>query len=366
MKLALLFFFVKYWSLFFVPLAVILFVRPCRLRVRHQAYWTMFLLLCGAKGIVYQHLGGDAMAPNLPEGVIWLLNGLEGGLFFLVVLSLVWWVRKGRAWLLPLIAWGLAVWGLVGGIVPPGVHEIELAFPNLPVSLDGYRLVQISDIHCSSAARKWRTEAIVGRVNALKADLVCLTGDYADGKVADLGDDLAPLCELRAKDGVYAVRGNHEYYRDWLGWRAWFEAHGVRFLASECVFPRPGLALGGVNDIGEAWKKRDVPANVARAFSAAKNGEFRILLEHRPSRVRDNVAANGVDLQLSGHTHGGIGPLVSLLVSRHNGGFVRGLYPVGKGVLYVSPGTGQWAGFPMRFFNPSEITLITLRRRKRD
>ena len=125
----------------------------------------------------------------------------------------------------------------------------------------------------------------------------------------------------------------------------------------------PALALGGVNDYGEAERKRDVLANVGRAFASATNGEFRILLEHRPTHARTHLAANGIDLQLSGHTHGGIGPVVSSLVARLNGGFVRGLYRIGGGVLYVSPGTGQWAGFPMRFFNPSEITLIVLRRR---
>ena len=363
MALAIFIFFVKYWSLFCVPLALWFFVRPCRFRVRHQAYWTMFLLLCGSKGIVYEFLGGDAMAPLLPERVIWTLNWLEGGLFFLLVFSLIWWVRKGRAWILPPLAWGVAAWGLVNGIVYPSVHEIEIGFPELPPSLDGYRIAQVSDIHCSSAARRWRTEAIVRQVNALDADLVCLTGDYVDGWVRDLGPDLLPLGSLRAKDGVYAVRGNHEYYRDWIAWKEWFAGTGIRFLASECVFPRPALALGGVNDYGEAERKRDVLANVGRAFASATNGEFRILLEHRPTHARTNFAANGIDLQLSGHTHGGIGPVVSSLVARLNGGFVRGLYRIGGGVLYVSPGTGQWAGFPMRFFNPSEITLIVLRRR---
>jgi predicted MPP superfamily phosphohydrolase len=135
----------------------------------------------------------------------------------------------------------------------------------------------------------------------------------------------------------------------------------MRFLVNECVFPRPGLALGGVNDL-IARSYRDVVPDVGRAFAAATNGEFRVLLQHRPERAEVNLRETGVDLQLSGHTHGGVAPVIRQFVSRHNAGFSRGIYRYGNSVLYVSPGAGQWAGFPVRFCNPSEITLITLAR----
>lgn len=353
---------IKYWSLFCVPLAIVLFVLPCRMRIRHQARWMMVLLACGVKGIVYEQFGGDAMAPDLPEWLVWLWNWADDGMFFLVLFSLVWWVRKGRAWILPILAWGLALFGQICGTIPPEVHEVEIRFPNLPASLDGCRIVQLTDLHCSSAARGWRTRAVVERVNALEADLVCLTGDYVDGKAVRLAKDVEPLKELKAKDGVWCIRGNHEYYKDRWAWRGWFESNGFRMLANTCVFPRPGLALGGVNDDQSARRYGDVPADVGRAFAAATNGEFRILLEHRPVNAPVNFGKYGVDLQLSGHTHGGVAPLVDRLVANRNRGFVRGLYRDGGMALYVSPGCGQWVGFPMRFFNPSEITLITLRR----
>ena len=358
---------IKYWSLAAVPLAVVLFVLPCRLRIRHQARWIMFLLLCGIKGIVFEQFGGNALAPDLPEWLVWLWNWADGGLFFLVLLSLVWWVRKGRVWILPVLAWGIAAWGQYNGTAVPSVREVDLRFEDLPVSLDGYRIVQLSDLHCSSAARRWRTQAIVDRVNALQADLVCLTGDYVDGKCACLADDLKPLLSLKAKDGVYGVRGNHEYYGDWLSWRTWYAENGFRFLENECVFPHEGLALAGVPDeagfqrcgiVGERdwWE----------SFAAATNGEFRVLMCHRPKDVLQYVRECDIRLQLSGHTHGGIAPLLDLLVKLHNGGYVRGLYPApgrsGDRYLYVSSGCGQWVGFPMRFFIPSEITLLTLRR----
>ena len=356
---------IKYWSIAFVPLAFLLFVRPCRLRVRAQAIWLMVLLACGMKGFVYESFGGNAMAPDLPELLVWVWNWADSGLFLLVALSLVWWVRKGRAFILPVLAWGIAAWGQYNGTVPPSVNEIELSFPGLPASLEGYRIAQVSDLHCSSAARGWRTRAVVGLVNGLKPDLVCLTGDYADGRVACLGDDLAPLKDLRAADGVYGVRGNHEYYVDRMAWRSWYHENGFVLLVNECVFPRAGLALGGVNDDSSAFRFGDVRADVGRAFAAATNGEFRVLMEHRPIRAVTNAAKHAVDLQLSGHTHGGVAPGISRIVKSFNEGFVRGVYDIGRMKLCVSPGCGQWVGFPMRFFNPAEITVITLRKGER-
>ena len=130
---------IRYWSLFCVPLAILLFVLPCRMRIRHQARWMMVLLACGMKGIVYEQFGGDAMAPNLPEGLVWFWNWADDGMFFLVLLSLVWWVRKGRVWILPVLAWGIAAWGQYNGTAVPSVKEVELRFEDLPASLDDAR-----------------------------------------------------------------------------------------------------------------------------------------------------------------------------------------------------------------------------------
>jgi predicted MPP superfamily phosphohydrolase len=177
--------------------------------------------------------------------------------------------------------------------------------------------------------------------------------------VADRNVDLLPLKNLKARDGVYYVAGNHEFYRDGVKWKKWYQENGMRFLVNECVFPRPGLALGGVNDF-VARNYRRTPPDVREAFAAATNGEFRILLQHQPKEAAANIKEIGVDLQLSGHTHGGVAPIIRQLVSKHNSGFSRGVYRYGKGVLYVSPGAGQWAGFPIRFCNPSEVALFKL------
>lgn len=346
--------------------------RQLQLRTRTQAIWAMVILFCCSKFLCFKAFGGDEFTPDLPAAVIWIWDWLYSGAIILAALALltVFFRFRAKLWVLPVLAWGLAAWGLYNGFCVPAVHEVELKYSDLPASLDGYRIVQLSDLHCSSAARRWRTQAVVDKVNALKPDLICLTGDLADGKASRIARHLEPIKELRAKDGVYACTGNHEYYHDYYGWTMHFyeKARDIRFLANACAIPRPGLAVAGVPDRAGRERGLDAVPDPRGAFAAATNGEFRVLLQHRPRGAEENCREVGVDLQLSGHTHGGIAPLLSWLVKLHNGGYVRGLYPapgrLGDRYLYVSPGSGQWAGFPMRFFNDSEITLLTLRRRK--
>lgn len=352
----------------FFALTVATFVCPLRLKPRAQVIWTAVLLLAFSKFTCFAALGGNAFNPTLPASLIWGWDMFYSGAMILSALGLltVFFRFRAKVWLLPLVAWSLSAWGLYNGIVVPEVREVELRFRDLPQSLDGYRIVQLSDLHCSSAAQRWRTDAVVARANALKPDLVCLTGDLADGPCARIAWHLEPLKDLRARDGVFACRGNHEYYGDWFSWRTSFYPclSNIRFLTNECAFPHPGLALAGVPDVAGSSRRIDPVPDPRQAFAAATNGAFRVLLQHRPKGAAENCRDAGVRLQLSGHAHGGIAPVFRPLIAAHNGGFVRGAYSLGDSVLYVSPGCGQWAGFPMRFFNDSEITVLTLRRLK--
>lgn len=359
-----------------------LFLCTVRLGTRARAIGLMILLLCASKFVCFGAFGGDAFAPELPSAVIWGWNWAYSGLLFLCALSLLgagvrWIVRRscGRdcprlAWLvvLPLVAWSLGTWGCLNGAKLPVVEEVTLSFANLPEELDGYRILQISDLHASAAAPRERTEAIVALANEVGADLICLTGDYADGLSRKQFRNIEPIRGLKARDGVLAVTGNHEYYFDIGGWfRKYACLENVRFLENDCVIPRPGLAVGGVSD-DACEKLAFLPApDPDQAFAAATNGEFRVLLQHRPSmdyeRILSHPLKESVDLQLSGHTHGGIAPGLSLLVAHHNNGMVRGVYQREDGrTVHVSNGAGQWAGFPMRFFNDPSMTVITLKR----
>lgn len=358
------------WLAFAV--AELAFVLPARIRWRFKILWTAVLTLCSAKFIVFSSWGGSPYYPELPLAVTLGWTTASLAVAILAVLSLVWWIRRGREIALPSLATALAIGGLWCGICPPTVREIDLAFPNLPPSLDGYRIVQISDIHASYCMRRERTQSIVGTVNALSPDLICLTGDLVDGPPAKTGGFLEPIKDLRAGDGVWAVTGNHEYFESLNPhgpWQALYDQWGIRFLANDCIFPKPGLAVAGVND-PQVERRKDVleeaffrGPDVARAFAAATNGEFRILLEHRPTNARANFERHGVDLQLSGHSHGGSLPLIASLIAKDCDGYVSGLYRIGGHMLYVSNGAGQTAAFPFRFFTPSEITCFTLRRR---
>lgn len=345
-------------------LCYLLYVRCSGWGARGQLIWIVCLLLSLARFGAFQFFGYDYLFPDFPEPLIWLWGWAYSGALLLAFLSCFWWVKAGRRYLLPLVAWGLSAWGMWSGLKVPEIRNVDIVAPSLPAELDGYRIVQISDLHCSTAARAWRTQAVVDQVNALKPDLICLTGDYVDGRVLVCGDDLSPLDGLKARDGVYAITGNHEYSRTPGGWRTWYRKHQWRFLSNECVFPRAGLALGGVEDETTARGPGGRHADVCATFAAATNGEFRVLLEHRPGNARQNFEQAHVDLQLSGHTHGGLAPLLTVLVRAANDGFVRGLYSVGSSWLYVSSGAGQWSGFPVRLFVPSEITVLNLRKSK--
>lgn len=347
-------------------LTMLTFVLPCRFRVRAQAIWAMVLLLCFSKFLVYRELGGDSFAPWLPEKVIWFWNWGYAGACILLALSVVtiFWRFPRKGLILPILAWGLAAWGIWNGIKVPAVREIEFTYPDLPPTLDGYRIVQVSDIHASTAARQWRTEAIVRRVNELKPNLICLTGDFTDVEPTRYFRYLEPMKDLSATDGVWASTGNHEFYHDYYRrWWPWYERWGIRFLRNTCAFPRQGLTLGGVDD--RTFDGGEIPPvnpHVGAAFASATNGEFRILLQHRPSGALENAANDGVRLQLSGHTHGGVFPGMSAIIKAWNRGYVKGAYDLpSQSHLYVSPGVGQWAGFPIRFFDDPEISVITLR-----
>lgn len=360
-----------FWKMFmYIPLGIFviayaLFVRRVGLRLGARLVWAAWLLFGFSKFCVFKWVGGHAFNPEFPTLLVWFWDWAYSGCVFLTLLAMIFFFRFPRkAWILPVFAWGLSAWGIWNGIKLPRVHEFELEFADLPASLDGYRIVQISDLHCSCGARRWRTEAVVDLVNAQDADLICMTGDYADGRLRDRIDDIRPIERLHAKDGIYAVTGNHEYYWRFSEWQKFYATlSNIRFLDNTCAVPREGLAVGGVPDMVAFMKYGDDVPDVRGAFAQAPEGAFRILLQHQPKGAETNITECGVRLQLSGHTHGGITPPFRPVVGAMNDGFVNGVYGICSSYLYVCSGCGQWEGFPIRFFNEAEIPVITLRRR---
>jgi len=342
-------------------LLVLTFVLPCRLRFWAKSLLAVFFFASLMMFRGFGLFGTCVWRPELPETLIWAWSVCFFGSLLLSAASTpcVIWRSRFKRPALTVVCFAIAAAGVWNGIKIPEVRTVEIVDANLPSELDGYRIVLISDIHASGAARRWRTEGIVSKVNALQADLVCLTGDQTDGTVAQRFHDIEPLGDLKAKDGVFAITGNHEYFYDFNEWRPVYRQIGVRLLENDCAFPHRSLALGGVNAFNAPG---NASPDTGRAFSAATNGEYRILLQHRPNPVKSNFSLHKVNLQLSGHTHGGFMPILASMIQKCHAGFLRGVYPRGDGNVIVSPGCGPWPALPLRYFDPAQILLVVLRR----
>lgn len=266
--------------------------------------------------------------------------------------------RAGVAAAAVLLA-GLGVWQSVR---IPDVRTVEIELPRLPRAFDGYRLVQLSDLHASRLLHRSWMQAVVAKANGLAPDLMLLTGDMVDGTVAARIRDVEPLRDLAARQGVFAIAGNHEYYQGYQPWMAHFATLGLRVLRNEHVSISHGgsaLILAGVTDAVAARSGDEMP-NVDMALAGVPKEAAVILLSHRPRGAEANARA-GVDLQLSGHTHGGQFLGFHWIVQAANEGYVSGEYSIDGMRMYVSHGAGLWNGFPIRLGRPAEITQIILR-----
>ena len=251
-----------------------------------------------------------------------------------------------------LVLSSLAAWG---GLREPVVQELSLRC-GLAQPL---RIALLTDLHVSTLCEPGMLRNIVERTNELGADVVCITGDFVDGSVAECAEHMEPLRELKAPLGVYGVAGNHDYYSGYEEWRAFLTEHGVRMLDNEHVVLPCGVALAGVTEQTAAKLAGMESPDVAKALRGLPAGVPVILLSHRPG-VAAEAAERGVAVQLSGHTHGGLVWGVGQLVALMNKGFVAGLYKVGAMQLYVSPGTSTGSRTPLRLGTRAEITSIKL------
>jgi uncharacterized protein len=219
-----------------------------------------------------------------------------------------------------------------------------------------FRIVQLTDVHVGPTIGRSFIAEVVAQVNALDADVVVITGDLVDGSVEELLEHVAPLAELKAKEGVFFVTGNHEYYSGADAWIAHLTSLGIRVLRNEGV-ELSQIYLGGVDDATAHQFGNGHGEDVAKAALARPASKPFVLLAHQPKTVM-NAVKSGVDLQLSGHTHGGqIFPWNFFVLLQQP--YVAGLFTHETVQLYVSSGTGYW-GPPMRVGAPAEITHITL------
>ncbi|MFG1946153.1 metallophosphoesterase [Nonomuraea sp. NPDC048826] len=252
-------------------------------------------------------------------------------------------------------------YGVTRALGDPVIERASVTLPGLDSRLSGLRFAVVSDIHLGPLTGKAHAERIVRMINGLEADVVAIVGDMVDGTVEALGPLARPLRELESRYGAYFVTGNHEYYTA-NGPDEWVEELsdlGVRSLRNERVEIRHQgavLDLAGVNDVTGATAG-DGP-DFAAALGGRDESRSVVLLAHQPVQVAE-AARHGVDLQLSGHTHGGQMVPFNLIVPMQQP-VVSGLATVDGVRVYVTRGAGFW-GPPVRVGAPPEITLLEIR-----
>ncbi len=262
------------------------------------------------------------------------------------------------------VAAGAASVGLVGvgvasAVGPPNVLQVPVRLRKLDPAFSGFRIAVVSDIHLGPLSGRAHTERIVGMINEAAPDLVAVVGDLVDGTVDEFGPAAEPLRDLHSREGTFFVTGNHEYFvEDTASWLRELERLGLQPLRNENTLIRRGTAafdLAGVNDVeGES---RSEPPDFDRALAGVDSSRPTILLAHQPVLV-DEAAARGVDLQLSGHTHGGqMWPFHYVVRAAQPS--LAGLSTVDDTQLYITRGAGFW-GPPVRVGAPPDITVLTL------
>ena len=360
-------------------------ILPLRLHWGWKAALSALLAVAAFKFHLLHLFGGPMVfSPVLPEWLLlaaaWLFSVLF--LFFFLLLAadivvglyrlMLFFLRKKRTarrriivnrvnLALLVLSAVLATVGVIGGTSVPGVRVETITVGHLPEEVDGMTIALLADLHADGITRADRIRRIVQRTNSLNPDLIVIAGDFVDGTVPVHGEDLRPLADLKARYGVFGVPGNHEYYSGYEEWMEFFPTLGIRMLPNEHVLTGGGnVILAGVTDPVAGMTGREEP-DINKALEGAPPGKVRILASHQPRLARE-AARHGVDLQLSGHTHGGMITGIDRLVARFNDGFVSGPYQVGSMKLYVSNGAGIWNGFPVRIGVPAEIVLIRLKR----
>ncbi|MFI6419809.1 metallophosphoesterase [Streptomyces sp. NPDC050842] len=253
------------------------------------------------------------------------------------------------------VALGTVGYGTYGVLRGPRIKRVTVPLAKVPRAAHGYRIAVVSDIHLGPILGRAHSQRIVDAINSTQPDLIAIVGDLVDGTVENLGSAAEPLARLRARHGSFFVTGNHEYFSGADAWVDHVRELGLRPLRNERVEIAAGFDLAGVDDI--AGEGEGQGPDFARALGDRDRARAAVLLAHQPVVIHDAVR-HGVDLQLSGHTHGGQLWPGNYLAELANP-TVAGLERYGDTQLYVSRGAGAW-GPPVRVGAPSDITLVEL------
>lgn len=246
------------------------------------------------------------------------------------------------------------------------LRHFEVGLPRLPAAFDGLRLVQVSDTHVGPHTPRRQLERIAGAIREARPDLLAFTGDQIDDFPGDVEVFRRAFGELEAPLGVFAIPGNHDVYAGWEAVRAGLEAGGLKVLVNEAVAIERGgerLWIAGTGDPAGHGIGRGVAPDLPRTLARVPAHEPVIALAHNPA-LWPALAARGVDLTLSGHTHYGQFAIPSRRWSAASAflELAMGAHRAGRSLLYIHPGTLYW-GLPLRIGTPPEVAVLTLRRR---
>ncbi|WP_149828282.1 metallophosphoesterase [Streptomyces tailanensis] len=249
---------------------------------------------------------------------------------------------------------GTVGYGTYGVVRGPKVKRVTVPLAKLPRAAHGFRIAVVSDIHLGPLLGRGFAQKVVDTINSTQPDLIAVVGDLVDGSVADLGPAAAPLAGLKARHGSYFVTGNHEYFSGAEQWVEEVRRLGLTPLEN-ARRELPYLDLAGVNDV--SGEDQGQGPDYAKALGDRDTSRAVVLLAHQPVQIHDAVD-HGVDLQLSGHTHGGQMWPMNYVAAAANP-TLAGLERYGDTQLYVSRGAGAW-GPPVRVGAPSDITVVEL------
>lgn len=291
---------------------------------------------------------------------IWL--GITAIAFFL---SLIDWILvkffPNHAKVITIIAVAItclvSAYSIYNGLKLPVVKKVSISLRNLPEKLDGFSIVQLSDIHLEPYKSKKVISSIVDSINKIKPGLIVITGDLIEGDINNDGYFVSELKKMKAEYGVIAVTGNHEFYAGMHNFQELAKKTNIKILRNEMITAANTLQIIGLDDDEGKRFDRNGP-DLDSLIPQCDRSKPIIILYHRPTGF-DKAVEKGVDLQLCGHAHAGQIPPIDILVHIVYK-YPSGLYEKNGSYIYTSPGTGYW-GPPMRFLSRSEITHIVLK-----
>ncbi|MGA1795972.1 MAG: metallophosphoesterase [bacterium] len=353
-------------SIYFL-IHLFVFLRLYRGLALVPAYRTALLIIfiLGGAAFFVDRLITRRMLPDpfafavFQSGAVWLgVISIAFTLFLLQFILLFFLPRHSRVITVAalLLVFLVSSFSLYRGTRLPRTRDVEIPLQGLSPALSGFSIVQLSDLHLHRWTPGRWLDGVVERVNALGPDLIVITGDLIEDDINECGRFIDILRRLRAREGVVAITGNHEFYTGIENFHELCRRANITVLRNEMITIEQGIDIVGLDDPAGEMFPESRP-DLESILGKSERTRPVVLLFHRPLHFEE-AARMGVDLQLSGHTHAGqIPPMDCIVFLTYRYPF--GLYRHHSAYLYTTCGTGIW-GPPMRLFSRSEIVRIVL------